>query len=92
MTTIAAIVALPGIVDVGFLGGMALLPMGIRVALHVPLAVTISAGCFMALIGVCWARGWWTPQTRPRDVALAIGLTALAVQLGGWHLVGWGLT
>jgi CubicO group peptidase (beta-lactamase class C family) len=89
LATVAAVGAVPGLVDVGFLGWMAL-PLSIRLAFHLPLAVALLAGVLGALLTAGAIRHWWTPRVDPRDVALAIALTALAAQLASWHLVAWG--
>ena len=86
LATIAALAALPGLVDVGFLGSMAF-PLPVRLALHLPLAVTLLTAGLAALLVTGARRHWWTTRTRPRDVTLAIALTALATQLATWHLV-----
>jgi CubicO group peptidase (beta-lactamase class C family) len=86
LATIAALAALPGLVDVGFLGWMAF-PLPVRLALHLPLAVTLLTAGLAALLVTGALRQWWTPRIRPRDVTLAIALTALAAQLVSWHLV-----
>jgi hypothetical protein len=90
LATVAAIAAVPGLVDVGFLGRMAS-PLPVRLAFHLPLAVTILAGALAALLVAGALRHWWTTWIRPRDIALALALTALAAQLASWHLVAWGL-
>ncbi len=86
LATIAALAALPGLVDVGFLGWMAF-PLPVRLALHLPLAVTLLTAGLAALLVTGALRHWWTPRIRPRDVTLAVALTALAAQLASWHLV-----
>jgi CubicO group peptidase (beta-lactamase class C family) len=89
LVTVAVIRAMPGVVDVGFLGWMAF-PLPVRLALHLPLAVTILAAGVAALLAAGALRHWWTPRIRTRDAALAAALTALAAQLASWHLVAWG--
>ena len=89
LVTVAAIRALPGLVDVGFLGAMAT-PLPVRLAFHLPLAVALLAAGLAALLVAGAPRHWWTPRIRPRDAALAVALTALAAQLAVWHLVAWG--
>jgi hypothetical protein len=89
LATIAAIWARPGLVDVGFLGGLAF-PMPVRLALHLPLAVTVLAAALLLFLAAGAVRHWWTRRIQPRDAALAVALTALAAQLTGWHLVAWG--
>jgi CubicO group peptidase (beta-lactamase class C family) len=86
LVTVAAIRALPGLVDVGYLGRMAF-PLPVRLALHLPLAVALLAAGLAALLVAGAVRHWWTPRVRPREAALAVALTALAAQLASWHLV-----
>ena len=86
LATIAALAALPGLVDVGFLGLMPF-PLPVRLALHLPLAVTLLTAGLAALLVAGALQQWWTPRIRPRDITLAIALTALAAQLASWHLV-----
>jgi hypothetical protein len=62
----------------------------VRLAFHLPLAVALLAPGLVALLVAGASRHWWTPRVRPRDVALAVALTALAAQLAVWHLVAWG--
>src|SRR5512139_2420996 len=88
LLTVAGIRAVPGLVDVGFLGWMAF-PTLTRLALHLPLAVALLAVGLVALLVTGALRHWWTPRIRPRDAALAVALTALAAQLASWHLVAW---
>jgi len=90
LVTVAAILAMPGLVDVGFLGSMET-PTPVRLAFHLPLAVTLLTVGLAALLVAGALRRWWTPRIRPRDAALAVALTALAAQLASWHLVAWGL-
>ena len=90
LLTVAAIRAIPGLVDVGFLGRMAT-PLLVRLAFHLPLAVTLLAAGLAALLITGALRHWWTPRIRPHDAALAVALIALAAQLASWHLVAWGL-
>jgi CubicO group peptidase (beta-lactamase class C family) len=89
LVTVAVIRAMPGLVDVGFLGGLAF-PFGLRLAIHVPLMVVLLAATLAALIVAGALRHWWTPRVKTLDVALLIALTALAAQLAAWHLVAWG--
>jgi CubicO group peptidase (beta-lactamase class C family) len=89
LVTAAAILAIPGLVDVGFLGSLES-PIPARLAFHVPLVVTLLTIGLAALLVAGALRRWWTPRIRPRDAALAVALTALAAQLAFWHLVAWG--
>lgn len=91
LASVVAIRTVPGLVDVGFLGWSAALPLPLRLALHLPLLVAVLAAAFAALL-VAGALGrWWVPRVRLRDAALAVALTAFAAQLALWHLVAWGL-
>jgi hypothetical protein len=76
-------------VDVGFLGWMAW-PIPFRLALHLPLAVTLLAAGLGMLLLLGATRRWWTPRIKALDVSLAVALTTLATQLAFWHLVAWG--
>lgn len=87
---VAGLRAVPGLVDVGFLGRMPF-ELPIRVALHLPLVATVLALALVALLAAGSARGWWGRRVRARDAALAAAVTALAVQLAAWDLVGLGL-
>ena len=89
LMTVAAILAMPGLVDVGFLGWMDF-PIPVRLAFHLPLAVTLLTVGLATLLLSGALRRWWTPRVRARDAALAVALTALAAQLALWHLVAWG--
>jgi CubicO group peptidase (beta-lactamase class C family) len=89
LVTAAAIMALPGLVDVGFLGRLdTMLPL--RLAFHLPLMVTLLAGGLAPLLALEAAAHPPSPRIRPRDAALLLALAALAIQLASWHLVAWG--
>jgi hypothetical protein len=89
LVTVAALAVIPGLVDVGFLGGVAF-PVPVRLLVHLPLAVVGLTGCLVLLLATGAARHWWTPRVRPGDAVLTGVLTLFAVQLALWHLVGWG--
>jgi hypothetical protein len=89
--TIATLAAIPGLVDSGFLGWLEF-PLGLRLLLHVPLALTVAAGCLVVLTALGWTRRWWGLAGALRYVGLAAATVALVVQLAAWHLIGWGLT
>ena len=65
-------------------------PLPVRLAFHLPLAVTLLTLGLTALLVAGALRRWWSPRIRPRDAALTVALTALAAQLAFWHLVAWG--
>ena len=85
--TVVGIRVVPGIVDVGYLGWMPF-TLPVRVLLHLPAATALLAGLLVALIAVGALRKWWARSIRPHDAVLALALTALAIQLTSWHLVG----
>ena len=89
LATIALIVVLPTLVDSGFLGWLEF-PLPARLALHLPLALTVAAAVLVVLGAVAWASGWWRPVHRPRLTVLTLGAAVLALQLVAWNLVGWG--
>ncbi|MGN6578113.1 MAG: serine hydrolase domain-containing protein [Nocardioides sp.] len=90
LVSVAGVAAVPGVVDVGFLGRLAF-PLGVRLLLHLPLVLTVLTSGLLLLLAAGAVRRWWTPAVRRRDAVLAGTLTVLAVQLSMWHLVGWGL-
>src|SRR5687768_18432992 len=65
LATVAAIRMLPGLVDVGFLGGMPS-PLPVRLALHLPLAVALLAVSLTGLLVAGALRHWWIPWIKAR--------------------------
>ena len=88
--TIALLVALPGLVDSGFLGWLET-QVALRLAFHLPLALAAAAGCLVVLtvFGSSWA--WRTQAVPVRFVALVIASVALTAQLAAWRLIGLGI-
>jgi CubicO group peptidase (beta-lactamase class C family) len=87
--TVVLLTALPGLVDSGFLGRLAL-PMAMRLVLHLPLALAITSVCTAAFVTWGWLAGWWPRNVLLQYAALAVTAVTLATQLAGWHLIGWG--
>jgi uncharacterized membrane protein YfcA len=85
-----AIRVVPGLVDVGFLGGMAW-PAPLRLAFHLPLAVAVLTAVLAGLLTAGALRRWWTRRIRLRDAALVVVLTLFVAQLASWQLIAWGL-
>ena len=57
--TIALLVAIPRLVDAGFLGWLEV-PLAERLLLHLPLALAIASACLFALTAILgWVRAWW---------------------------------
>jgi CubicO group peptidase (beta-lactamase class C family) len=90
LATVALIAVLPRLVDTGFMGWLDF-PVALRLALHLPFALVIAGGCLVALGGVGWGRGWWSPVRWSRLTAMVAASVALTIQLVAWGLVGWGL-
>ena len=91
LTTIAFILAMPGLVDSGFLGGLQA-PLAVRLLFHIPLALAVL-GCLM--VGLSWvavARRWGTKEYRLRFGGLTIAVALLVGQLAAWHLIGLSLS
>ena len=88
--TIALVAAVPRLVDSGFLGWLDL-PLALRLAAHLPLALAVLTGSLVILLVFGLARHSWSRTARRRDVALLVACLALIGQLAGWHLIGWGL-
>ncbi len=91
LATIALVATIPGLVDSGFLGWLEF-PLVQRLALHLPLALAVAAGCLLTLGVVGWVRRWWSSAIQLRDAVLVVASVGLTVQLAAWHLIGWGLT
>ena len=91
LATIGLVAAVPGLVDIGFLGWLEF-PMALRLALHLPLALASLAGLLLMLGVVGWMRYGSPRAISGRHAALAMGLAAFVGQLFLWDLIGWGLT
>jgi hypothetical protein len=87
----ALLIWAPGLVDSGFLGWLEV-PLAERLLLHLPLALAVLAGRTVVLTTAGWLRHWWTNVAGVQYDALSAAATAMAAQLAGWQLVGWGLT
>ena len=88
---VALLARLPGLVDSGFLGWLQL-PMAVRLAMHLPLALVVVAGGTVGLVTAGWVGRWWSPGVRLQYSVLAAAAVALVAQLAAWSLVGWGLS
>lgn len=89
--TIGLIAAMPALVDAGFIGWLEF-DLPVRLALHLPLLLTVAGGLLVAVIAVGWAQGWWTRRGRLGYASLVAVVTILVAQLAAWRLIGWGLT
>jgi hypothetical protein len=87
---VALVMAMPGLVDSGFLGWLGL-PTIERLALHVPLALAVVAAATGVLVAVGWVRRWWSRAERSQYVVLVVAAAALLAQLGAWRLIGLGI-
>jgi CubicO group peptidase (beta-lactamase class C family) len=87
--SVALLLVLPDLVDSGFLGGLDL-PLAVRVALHLPLALAVLTGCAVLVTGGAWLRGWWPRPVLLQYAALVAASGALTGLLAGWQLIGWG--
>lgn len=86
---VALIAALPGLVDSGFVGWLEL-PLGQRLALHVPLVFAGMAGAFVGVGAIGWFRDWWDGSFLRQNLALYLTSIFLVAQLVAWNLIGWG--
>ena len=91
LAAVALLAWLPGLVDAGFLGWLEL-PPAERLALHLPLAVTVLGASTAALVAAGWIGRWWSNAVRLQYASLAVAAVALGALLAGWHLIGWGMT
>jgi hypothetical protein len=90
LATIALIAVIPGLVDSGFIGWLEV-PVPLRLAFHLPLALAAAAGCLVVLTAFGRSRAWWTRGIRSRYVALVVASAALVAQLAAWRLIGLGV-
>jgi CubicO group peptidase (beta-lactamase class C family) len=91
IAAIALIVAIPGLVDSGFIGWLDF-PLVQRLALHLPLAIVMLMVALLGLGTIGWIRGWWVGNVRWQNVWLLLATTLLVALLASWGLVGWGWT
>jgi CubicO group peptidase (beta-lactamase class C family) len=89
LSTILLIAVAPGAVDSGFLGWLEV-PLAVRLAMHLPLAFALAAGCLVTLGVLDLVRRWRPGAVLLRDAALVVAGVALTIQLADWHLIGWG--
>ena len=82
---------LPGLVDTGYAGHLALSPPE-QLAVHLPLAMVVMGFSTVALVASGWIRRWWSRAVAPQYAALAVSAITLVPLLVGWHLIGWGMS
>ena len=70
--------------------GLGRLPGRLGLALHLPLALAVLGADTVVVTTAGWVGHWWSNGVQLQHAALAIAVTALAAQLGAWHLIGWG--
>jgi CubicO group peptidase (beta-lactamase class C family) len=90
LATIGLLVAMPGLVDSGFVGWLEF-PLPLRLALHLPLALAVVGGCLIAIGAVGWVQGWMSARARVHHAIFAAATALFLLQLGSWRLIGWGL-
>ncbi len=89
LATVALIAVIPGLVDSGFIAWLHV-AFGLRLVLHLPLAVAVLATLVAAAVAIAWVRHSWSLGDRARYTALAVAVLALSAQLAAWRLIGWG--
>jgi CubicO group peptidase (beta-lactamase class C family) len=88
LVTVALLVRMPGLVDVGFQSWLDL-SLTERLVLHLPLAVVVLGASTVALVASGWIGRWWSTAVRLQYAGLAVAAVALGVLLTGWDLIGW---
>ena len=78
---------IPGLVDSGFLGALDL-SLAQRLAVRLPLAVTVLAALMAVLAAWGCIGRWWSRAVTLQYAALAVATIALVPLLAGWHLIG----
>jgi CubicO group peptidase (beta-lactamase class C family) len=86
--SIGLLVFVPRLVDAGFIGWLDL-PLALWLLLHLPIALTVAAGCLVALAVAGRITGWG-PRASRRFVVLVAMTLILTAQLAAWHLIGLG--
>jgi CubicO group peptidase (beta-lactamase class C family) len=85
----ALLIAMPGVVDSGFLGWLEWPPEQ-KLAWHVPAALLVVS-VVTGLAGVAaWAGRWWSTPVRVHYSAVVGAVAALLAQVAMWGLIGWG--
>jgi hypothetical protein len=88
--TVALMGFMPGLVDSGFLGWLEL-PVVMRLAMHVPMALAVFGVGTAVLAAAGWIGRWWSGAEKAQYALLAAAAMALVAQLAGWRLIGLGI-
>ena len=91
LTAIGLVIAIPPIVESGFLGWLEL-PLAVRLAMHVPIGLAASSAALVVIVAIGWRRRWWSASVPIPFASLAFASLVLVAQLAAWRLIGWGLT
>jgi hypothetical protein len=83
------LVAMPALVDTGFLGRLEL-PAEQKVLVHVPVALAALVMVGAISLIVARTRSGVPNSTRIHQTLLVIGSFVLVIQLALWRLIGWG--
>jgi CubicO group peptidase (beta-lactamase class C family) len=89
LLTIALVIAVPGLVDSGFIGWI-VFPLALRLALHLPLVLALVTVCLCGFAAYGIARHWWPRAVGFQYSALSVATLALVGQLGAGGLIGCG--
>jgi CubicO group peptidase (beta-lactamase class C family) len=89
LAAIALIAVIPGLVDSGFIGWLHF-PLIQRLALHIPLAVSMLTVAMLGIGTVGWNRDWWAGTAKWQSAGLLLATIILTAQLASWGLIGWG--
>ncbi len=87
LLSIAMIIALPTIIYSGFLGWLEL-PLWQRLLMHMPFALLVAGGGFLALTIPAWKDHWWLRGERIYFLVLSLTSVAVLLFLYQWNLIG----
>ncbi|MBK8905275.1 MAG: beta-lactamase family protein [Anaerolineaceae bacterium] len=87
LLSIGLVIAMPMIIYSGFLGWLEL-PLWQRLLMHAPLAFLVTGAGFLALNGLAWKNGWWSPGERIGFVVFDLAFIAVLLFFSYWRLIG----
>lgn len=87
LLSIGMVVAMPTIIYSGFLGWLEL-PLWQRLLMHAPLAFLVTGAGFLALNGLAWKNGSWSPGERIGFVVFDLAFIAVLLFFSYWRLIG----
>ncbi len=88
LANVGLIAVMPGVVDSGFLGWLNL-PLAVRLAMHLPVALAIATVGMLGSAALGWFGRWWSTAVCLQYAVLAGAALVFVGQLAVWRLIGW---